>query len=154
MKLKLLPFILLALIVVPLTTVFAAPARALPSPVDVVTLLTAALQVFTALVGFPAALAAASAIAIKLGASPAFVAAATNIITLVSFAGVAYLLATGQGGLITVVDASLAGLAKLLADIVIVLGGYAAARVQTSQYLRSIATHARAYEEAALALRK
>lgn len=154
MKLKFVPFLLLALIVLPMSVVLAASPSQVPTPTTVVDLLTAALQVLTALVGYPAAVAAAAAIALKLGAPAAFVDSATNIVNLVVFLGVAYLLATGQGGLITVIDNALGGIAKLLADIVIVLGGFAATRVNTSHYLTRIASHSLAFEDARSLLRR
>lgn len=149
----LLPFILLALIVLPLQVALAASARQVPQPSDIVTLLTAALQIFTALVGYPAAVAAASAIALKLGAPAQLVADASGVLNVIVFAGVAYLLATGNTGLVTLIDNALGGVAKLLADIVVVLGGFAAARVNTSSYLRGIVAHTGAFHEAAARLR-
>lgn len=107
---------------------------------DVPTIVNAALQIFLALVGFPATLAAVIAIAEKLGLSTATAQTVSLVANLVAFIAIGYLVITGQGALAAVIDASLVGVAKLLADIVVILGTVGAFAIS----YRSTASHVRA----------
>jgi hypothetical protein len=114
-----------------------------PTPPSLPDLVTVALTILTSLVGFPAALAALINIGLKLGlldaAKAAWVSFGANVI---AFGVIFYLVFTGGVGIISPLDASLSGLAKLLADILIVLGGFAVSFSNTGKYTRSIAEHA------------
>lgn len=105
---------------------------------DIPTIVTAALQLLLSLVGFPAALSAAIAIAEKLGLTPEAAQIVSLVANAVAFLGLAYLVVTGQTALAAVIDASLVGVARLLADLVIVLGGFAISYRSTASHVRAL----------------
>lgn len=115
---------------------------------DLVTLLNAAIQILIGLVGFPAALSALLALAMKFGLSDVLASQISFWANVVAFAGIAYLVFSGQTALVVIIDASLAGLAKLLADILVILGGFAVSLTSTAKYARAIAAHRSAFVEA------
>lgn len=102
---------------------------------DVPTIITAALQILLALVGFPAALSALLTLLGKFGLSPALASQISFYANVLAFVGIAILVATGQTALVQIIDASLVGVAKLLADIIIVLGGFGISYVRTARSL-------------------
>ena len=105
---------------------------------DIPTVVTAALQLLLGLVGFPAALSAVIAIAEKFGLSQAAAQTVSLVANAVAFIGLAYLVITGQTALAAVIDASLVGVARLLADILIVLGGFAISYRSTASHVRAL----------------
>lgn len=105
---------------------------------DVPTIVTAALQLLLGLTGFPAALAAVIAIAEKFGMSAAAAQVVSLVANAVVFLGLAYLVFTGQTAIAAVIDASLVGVAKLAADILVILGGFALSYRQTASHVRAL----------------
>lgn len=120
---------------------------------DLVTLLNAAIQILIALVGFPAALSAALAILMKFGLTAELAAQISFWANVAAFVGIAYLVFTGQTALVAVIDASLAGLAKLLADILVILGGFAVSLASTGKYTLALAEHTTNFRDARALMR-
>lgn len=102
---------------------------------DVPTIVAAALQILLALVGFPAALAALLTILGKFGLTPELAQKIAFYANVVAFLGIAVAVATGQTALVALIDASLVGLAKLLADIIVILGGFGLSYAHTARRL-------------------
>lgn len=106
-------------------------------PIDLPTLVLAILQVLTALQGLPAVLAYVLQIAEQFGLTVAAANTISFVVNVLAFIGIGYLLLTGQGALAQTIDAALVGVAKLLADIVIILGtlgGFGYATLKTAEY--------------------
>lgn len=92
------------------------------------------LQAFAALVGFPAFLAAVINILKRFGL-PDNTANTVNFwANIAAYAGVAFLVFTGRLELLGGIDITLGGLAKLLADILVILGGSLTSMAMARQY--------------------
>lgn len=115
---------------------------------DVVTLINAAVQILLTLVGFPAFLAAVLSILMKFGVSADVASTISFVANAVALVGIAYLVFTGQSALVAVIDASLGGLAKLLVDVLIIIGGPAVTLSLTGSFTRSLAAHSSNFAEA------
>lgn len=102
---------------------------------DLPTIVRAALEILLGLVGFPAALSYLLTIAERFGLDPAFAEKIAFGANVVAFVLIAYAVYTGQGNLVAVIDAALAGFAKLLADIIVILGGFALSYVKTVKHV-------------------
>lgn len=140
----LLAIVFLAL--VPFLVVHAAsPLQVVPPP-DLAAFLQAVLAIFVTLVGFPSALAAVINLLIKFNvitdAVAGWVSFAANAIM---FLVVAYFVFTGQSAVVATIDSVFVGLAKLLADILIVVGGFGVSFLSTAKYSRAIAEHGAAF---------
>lgn len=116
--------ILIVLLAIP--TIAFAQTPVPPTPPDFGSLAAAALALLTGLVGFPAALGGILALANKL--FPTVVTASVSswisfAANAVMFGVIGYLVFTGQSSLVGNIDSAFAGLAKLVADIAIIIGG-------------------------------
>jgi len=98
-------------------------------------ILQAIFDVFVTLVGFPAFLMALINLLKLLKVLPDGAANAFNFWGNVIFFGVvAFFVFTGQGDTLSWLDGILAGAAKLIADVIIILGGFTASTIMTRQY--------------------
>jgi hypothetical protein len=112
-----------------------------PTPPDLSALVQAALGIFVGLVGWPNALSVALALLMKIW--PAFTAETAGWVSFVAnaamFIVVAYLVFTGQMPVVGSIDSAFGGLAKLLADILIILGSFGVALHTTAASTRKVA---------------
>lgn len=119
--LVLLVVLILALLIVPF-----ALAQSPTPPTDVPTWVQATLELFSSLVGWPLALGAALAIALKLNwITPALSEAISFWANAVVFVGLAVLVLLGMTPLAAVIDATLGNIATFLTDILVIIGGVA-----------------------------
>ncbi len=133
------------LLVVPTVSAFAlAPRQAPQPPVDFNAFLVALGAAFVSLTFLPGAIAALLGILLKL--VPGFTDASANVVSFVLnvafYVAAGVLVYLGKADILVGVNTSLGGIAQLLSNILVILGGFGMSFGMTGHYTKMFASHA------------